>query len=173
MEATRTKKITFVCQFCNAIVATTSGSKDAFEKHMEDSHNILTNLNVVMALHTMTKEEKEKLMRTKRKELEQELGVKVEIGENETTVAEELEENQPTFQYPKLKAKPNEKRSDFLRRRLSVYLIKQGFGRGGGSNMDRESPPLDGLVRNILGVHSRELLEDVQQQWLKILLAQY
>ena len=74
MEATRTKKTTFVCQFCNAIVATTSGSKDAFEKHMEDSHNILTNLNVVMALHTMTKEEKEKLMRTKRKELEQELG---------------------------------------------------------------------------------------------------
>ena len=54
MEATRTKKTTFVCQFCNAIVATTSGSKDAFEKHMEDSHNILTNLNVVMALHTMT-----------------------------------------------------------------------------------------------------------------------
>ena len=25
--------------------------------------------------------------------------------------------------------------------------------------MDRESPPLDGLVRNILGVHSRELLD--------------
>ena len=172
MEATRTKKTTFVCQFCNAIVATTFGSKDAFEKHMEDTHNILTNLNVVMALHTMTEEEKEKLMRTKRKELEQAFGLKVEIGENETTVAEELEENQPTFQYPKLKAKPNEKRSDFLRRRLSVYLIKQGFGRG-GSNMDRESPPLDGLVRNILGVHSRELLEDVQQQWLKILLAQY
>ena len=97
MEATRTKKITFVCQFCNAIVATTSGSKDAFEKHMEDSHNILTNLNVVMALHTMTKEEKEKLMRTKRKELEQAFGLKVEIGENETTVAEESEENQPTF----------------------------------------------------------------------------
>ena len=93
MEATRTKKTTFVCQFCNAIVATTSGSKDAFEKHMEDSHNILTNLNVVMALHTMTKvkeEEKGKIMRTKRKELEQELGVKVEIGENETTVAEEF-----------------------------------------------------------------------------------
>ena len=81
MEATRTKKTTFVCQFCNAIVATTSGSKDAFEKHMEDSHNILTNLNVVMALHTMTKEEKEKLMRTKRKELEQEFGVKVKIGD--------------------------------------------------------------------------------------------
>ena len=153
-------------------MATTFGSKDAFEKHMEDTHNILTNLNVVMALHTMTEEEKEKLMRTKRKELEQAFGLKVEIGENETTVAEESEENQPTFQYPKLKAKPNEKRSDFLRRRLSVYLIKQGFGRR-GSNMDRESPPLDGLVRNILGVHSRELLEDVQQQWLKILLAQY
>ena len=134
MEATRTKKTTFVCQFCNAIVATTSGSKDAFEKHMEDSHNILTNLNVVMALHKvhpMTEEEKEKLMRTKRKELEQAFGLKVEIGDNETTVAEESEENQPTFQYPKLKAKPNEKRSDFLRRRLSVYLIKQGFGRGG------------------------------------------
>ena len=97
MEATRTKKTTFVCQFCNAIVATTFGSKDAFEEHMEDTHNILTNLNVVMALHTMTEEEKEKLMRTKRKELEQAFGLKVEIGENETTVAEESEENQPTF----------------------------------------------------------------------------
>ena len=101
MEATRKKRSTFVCEFCNAIVATTSGSKDAFEKHMEDSHNILTNLNVVMALHTMTKEEKEKLMRTKRKELEQAFGLKVEIGENETTVAEESEENQPALQYPK------------------------------------------------------------------------
>ena len=86
MEATRTKKTTFVCQFCNAIVATTFGSKDAFEKHMEDTHNILTNLNVVMALHPMTEEEKEKLMRTKRKELEQAYGLKVEVGENETTV---------------------------------------------------------------------------------------
>ena len=56
--------------------------------------------------------------------------MKVEIGEDET-VEEETEENPPTFQYPKLKRKPNEKQSDFLRRRLSVYLIKQGFGRGG------------------------------------------
>ena len=119
----------------------------------------------------MTDEEKENLMRTKRIGLEHAFGMKVEIGEDET-VEEETEENPPTFQYPKLKAKPNEKQSDFLRRKLSVYLIKQGFGRG-GSNMDRESPPLDGLVRYILGVHSRELLEDVQQQWLKILLAQY
>ena len=72
----------------------------------------------------MTKEEKEKLMRTKRKELEQELGVKVEKGENETTVAEELEENQPTFQYPKLKAKPNEKR----RGRIQYGQGKPPFG---------------------------------------------
>ena len=106
---------------------------------------------VLHKVHTMTEEEKEKLMRTKRKELEQAFGLKVEIGENET-VEEETEENPPTFQYPVLKAKPNEKQSDFLRRRLSVYLIKQGFGRG---------------------VHSRELLEDVQQQWLKIFLAQF
>ena len=53
IEATRTKKTTYyVCQFCNAIVATTFGTKDAFEKHMEETHNILTNLNVVMAIHT-------------------------------------------------------------------------------------------------------------------------
>ena len=78
----------------------------------------------------MTDEEKENLMRTKRIGLEHAFGLKVEIGENET-VEEETEENPPTFQYPKLKRKPNEKQSDFLRRRLSVYLIKQGFGRGG------------------------------------------
>ena len=131
MEATRKMRSTFVCKFCNVIVATTFGSKDAFEKHMEEIYNILTNLNVVMAIHTMTEEEKENLMRTKRKGLEQAFGLKVEMGENETTEEEGSEENPPTFQYPKLKAKPNEKPSDFLRRRLSVYLIKQGFGRGG------------------------------------------
>ena len=54
MEATRKKRSTFVCEFCNAIVATTFGCKDAdVEKHMEETHNILTNLNVVMAIHTM------------------------------------------------------------------------------------------------------------------------
>ena len=74
VEATRKRRSTFVCQFCNAIVATTFGSKDAFEKHMEDTHNILTNLNAAMALHTMTEEEKEKLMRTKRKDRNRHLG---------------------------------------------------------------------------------------------------
>ena len=58
MEATWKKRSTFVCEFCNAIVATTFGCKNAFEKHMEETHNILTNLNVVMAIHTMTEEEK-------------------------------------------------------------------------------------------------------------------
>ena len=58
VEATRKRRSTFVCQFCNAIVATTFGTKDAFEKHMEETHDILTNLNVVMAIHTMTEEEK-------------------------------------------------------------------------------------------------------------------
>ena len=81
VEATRKRRSTFVCHFCNAIVATTFGTKDAFEKHMEETHNILTNLNVVMA---MTEEEKEKLMRTKRIGLEQAFGLKVEKGENET-----------------------------------------------------------------------------------------
>ena len=96
VEATRKRRSTFVCHFCNAIVATTFGTKDAFEKHMEETHNILTNLNVVMAIHTMTEEEKENLMRTKRMELEQAFGLKVEIGENET-VEEEPEENPPSF----------------------------------------------------------------------------
>ena len=110
MEATRKKRSTFVCEFCNAIgiVATTFGCKNAFEKHMEETHNILTNLNVVMAIHTMTYEEKENLMRTKRIGLEHAFGLKVEIGEDET-VEEETEENPPTFPYPKLKAKPNER----------------------------------------------------------------
>ena len=65
-----------MCEFCNAIgiVATTFGSKDSFEKHMEETHNILTNLNVVMALHTMTEEEKKNLNRTKSKRLEKECG---------------------------------------------------------------------------------------------------
>ena len=130
-EATRKSKSTFVCEFCNAIVATKIGHKDAFVNHMEEAHNIQVNLNVVMAVHFLSEEEKEKLIRTKRGQLEHFFGLKVEIGEDEKAEEDQVEENLPSFKYPKLEAKPNEKESDFLRRRLSVYLNIQGFGRGG------------------------------------------
>ena len=42
-------------------------------------------LSWLMAIHTMTEEGKENLMRTKRIGLEQAFGLKVEIGENENS----------------------------------------------------------------------------------------
>ena len=57
-------------------------------------------------------------------------GLKIDAGEDETTQEQE-EENPPKFNYPRMRAKPNEKESEFLRRRLSTYLNTQGFGRGG------------------------------------------
>ena len=36
---------------------------------MEETHNIRINLNVVMAVHILTEEEKENMMRTKRVQL--------------------------------------------------------------------------------------------------------
>ena len=130
-EVTRKSKSTFVCEFCNAIVATKMGSKDSFVNHMEEAHNIQVNLNVVMAIHFLSEEEKEKLMKTKRGQLEHSFGLKVDFEEDEATVAEEAEEYAASFQYPKVEPRTNEKRGDFLRRRLSVYLNIQGFGRGG------------------------------------------
>ena len=124
-EVTRKSKSTFVCEFCNAIVATKMGSKDSFVNHMEEAHNIQVNLNVVMAIHFLSEEEKEKLMKTKRGQLEHSFGLKVDIEEDEA------EEYAASFQYPKVEPRTNEKRGDFLRRRLSVYLNIQGFGRGG------------------------------------------
>ena len=50
-------------------MATKNGKKDAFENHMEETHNIRINLNVVMAVHILTEEEKENMMRTKRVQL--------------------------------------------------------------------------------------------------------
>ena len=157
-EVTRKSKSTFVCEFCNAIVATKMGSKDSFVNHMEEAHNIQVNLNVVMAIHFLSEEEKEKLMKTKRGQLEHSFGLKVDFEEDEATVAEEAEEYAASFQYPKVEPRTNEKRGDFLRRRRRLIFKDLG---GVVSNMDRERPPSDGQVINILGSHSKGLLEDV------------
>ena len=117
MEA-RKNNGTFVCVFCNAIVATRTGTQGAFVSHMEDIHRIQVNLNVVMALHFYTDEEKEIFVRKKRVQVLHFFGLKIDAGEDETQ--EQEEENPPKFNYPKMRAKPNEKESEFLRRRLSA-----------------------------------------------------
>ena len=71
-----------------------------------------------------------------------------------------MEENLPSFKYPKLEAKPNEKESDFLRRRLSVYLNIQGFGRG-GVQYGQGRAPFGWPSKHIHGVPSKEQLVDV------------
>ena len=108
MEA-RKNNGTFVCVFCNAIVATRTGTQEAFVSHMEDIHKIQVNLNVVMALHFYTDEEKENFMRKKRVNLLHFFGLKIDAGEDETTEEEE-EEHPPKFNYPRMKQKSFSKR---------------------------------------------------------------
>ena len=57
-------------------------------------------------------------MRKKHVNLLHFFGLKID-AEDETTQEQE-EENPPKFYYPKMRAKPNEKESEFLRRRLSA-----------------------------------------------------
>ena len=111
-------------------------------------------------------------MRKKRVNILHFFGLKIDAGEDETTEEEE-EEHPPKFNYPRMRAKPNEKESEFLRRRLSSYLNTQGFGRGGVQYGHGKRLLMDGQLKNILGILSREQQEDVQQQWLKRLSIRY
>ena len=120
------KRLRLVCNFCNAILLSKKeATKDAFTRHLEESHNIVQNADDVLILHCLSDEDKATLKKKKRASLEDVFGLVIERDE------EDVDDQKKIFNYPRLKKNPKEKYSEFVRRKLSMYLKVQGFGRGG------------------------------------------
>ena len=120
------KRLRLVCNFCNAILPSKKeATKDAFIRHLEESHNIVQNADDVLILHCLSDEDKSTLKKKKRASLEDVFGLVIELDE------EDVDDQKKIFNYPRLKKNPKEKYSEFVRRKLSMYLKVQGFGRGG------------------------------------------
>ena len=120
------KRLRQVCNFCNAILPSKKeATKDAFIRHLEESHNIVQNADDVLILHCLSDEDKSTLKKKKRASLENVFGLVIELDE------EDVDDQKKIFIYSRLKKNPKEKYSEFVRRKLSTYLKVQGFGRGG------------------------------------------
>ena len=118
------KRLRLVCNFCNAILLSKKeATKDAFTRHLEESHNIVQNADDVLILHCLSDEDKATLKKKKRASLEDVFGLVIERDE------EDVDDQKKIFNYPRLKKNPKEKYSEFVRRKLSTYLKVQGFGR--------------------------------------------
>ena len=68
------KRLRLVCNFCNAILPSKKeATKDAFIRHLEESHNIVQNADDVLILHCLSDEDKSTLKKKKRAPLEDSL----------------------------------------------------------------------------------------------------
>ena len=122
----RWKRLRLVCIFCNAILPSKKeATKDAFIRHLEESHNIVQNADDVLILTCLSDEDKSTLKKKKRASLEDVFGLVIKLDE------EDVDDQKKIFNYPRLKKNPKEKYSEFVRRKLSMYFKVQGFGRGG------------------------------------------
>ena len=109
------KRLRLVCNFCNAILLSKKeATKDAFTRHLEESHNIVQNADDVLILHCLSDEDKATLKKKKRASLEDVFGLVIERDE------EDVDDQKKIFNYPRLKKNPKEKYSEFVRRKLSV-----------------------------------------------------
>ena len=145
------KRLRLVCNFCNAILLSKKeATKDAFTRHLEESHNIVQNADDVLILHSLSDEDKATLKKKKRASLEDVFGLVIERDE------EDVDDQKKIFNYPRLKKNPKEKYSEFVRRKLSTYLGEVE------SNMDRGKNHMVGPPKVILGNHSKGLHAAVQ-----------
>ena len=120
-----TSRIKVVCKFCNAIIGCEKGSTDLFCQHLEESHNIFQNQDMVLALQFLSETQRSELMKITRGAIRETLKVGHD-GEEE----DEEDEGQ-IFDYPRLEAAPGSKdwTLDLLRRQVSKYInnIKDYF----------------------------------------------
>ena len=97
---------------------------------MENQHNIFQHHDIVLAIHFLDEEMNRTVLNKTRRSIYETVGIwnSEEEAEDEdaTSEAENL-----TFDYPKLEAAPNSKdwTLELLRRQVSKYLQKQGYGR--------------------------------------------
>ena len=61
-----TSRIKIVCKFCNAIIGCEKGSTDLFCQHLEESHNIFQNQDMVLALQFLSETQRSELMKITR-----------------------------------------------------------------------------------------------------------
>ena len=72
------------CNFCNAILPSKKeATKDAFIRHLEESHNIVQNADDVLILHCLSDEDKSTLKKKKRASLEDVFGLVIELDEED------------------------------------------------------------------------------------------
>ena len=102
------KRLRLVCNFCNAILPSKKeATKDAFIRHLEESHNIVQNADDVLILHCLSDEDKSTLKKKKRASLENVFGLVIELDE------EDVDDQKKIFNYPRLKKNPKDKYSEF------------------------------------------------------------
>ena len=78
------KRLRLVCNFCNAILPSKKeATKDAFIRHLEESHNIVQNADDVLILHCLSDEDKSTLKKKKRASLEDVFGLVIELDEED------------------------------------------------------------------------------------------
>ena len=78
------KRLRLVCNFCNAILLSKKeATKDAFTRHLEESHNIVQNADDVLILHCLSDEDKATLKKKKRASLEDVFGLVIELDEED------------------------------------------------------------------------------------------
>ena len=54
---------TIFCRFCNAVISFRAATTDKFKKHMETAHEIYLDLDFLLSIHFIKKEEKTSVVR--------------------------------------------------------------------------------------------------------------
>ena len=121
-------RVKLVCKFCNAIIACETGSSELFCQHLEESHNIFENQDMVLAVQFLSETQRSMMLKITRTAIRDTLKMRnIDYEEGE----EFEEQNRTIFDYPRLEAAPGSKHwnLDVLRRQVSKYLSVQGYGR--------------------------------------------
>ena len=116
-----TCRIKIVCKFCNAIIGCEKGSSDLFCQHLEESHNIFKNKDMVLAIQFISKTQKFELLKITRGAVRQTLHVQHDDEEEQ----EDAEgQNSQIFDYPKLEAAPGCKEWNQVNQVVQANIIK-------------------------------------------------
>ena len=121
-------RIKVVCKFCNAIIGCEKGNTDLFCQHLEESHNIFNNQDMVLAVQFLSETQRSELLKMTRGAIREKLHVRHDDEEEEE---EDEGPNSQMFNYPKLEVAPGSKNwnLELLRKQVSKYLAVQGYGR--------------------------------------------
>ena len=69
-------RIKVVCKFCNAIIGCEKGNTDLFCQHLEESHNIFNNQDMVLAVQFLSETQRSELLKMTRGAIREKLHVR-------------------------------------------------------------------------------------------------